>query len=437
MTGGSSSPYGAAAREALGFIDSLHAADPPLWAVDDGPQARPQHSLYHGAAGVILVLLELHATDGDDGLLERAVAAGDTVATAVTARGELPVDCSRGWSGYAFVFNELAKASGEQRFADAARHCFDAIDRQSQPIGSGIGWIEPMPFSELSGFTGDRELWDLSVGAAGVLLALLYAADEGVVPGAVERAEAVARRLVEVGIHTDDGTRWQMMPDIPWPFSTPNFAHGGAGVGYALLQLHRRNGDPDLLDAAREAARYTMSRSTPIGDHGGRLVCHVEEASPWIYYLGACHGPAGTGRLLLELAEVTGHAAYLDDVAALADGIDAIGAPEQRSPGLWNNHSQCCGDAGIGEFALLAARRTGEQRYLDLARCCADVILAASESDGRTRRWRFAEHRSQPGFVQAQTGYMQGAAGIASFLNHLQTTLDGEPVKIRLPDWPA
>ena len=31
---------------------------------------------------------------------------------------------------------------------------------------------------------------------------------------------------------------------------------------------------------------------------------------------------------------------------------------------------------------------------------------------------------------------MQGAAGIASFLIHLATTLQGRPVKVTLPDWP-
>ena len=114
----------------------------------------------------------------------------------------------------------------------------------------------------------------------------------------------------------------------------------------------------------------------------------------------------------------------------------STGAPEARSKGLWNNHGQCCGDAGIGDFALLMAARTGEAAYRDLAARCADVILAHSElTDGR-RRWRHAEHRDRADFLQAQTGYMQGAAGIASFLIHLATTQAGAPVKIPMPDWP-
>lgn len=48
-----------------------------------------------------------------------------------------------------------------------------------------------------------------------------------------------------------------------------------------------------------------------------------------------------------------------------------------------------------------------------------------------------AEHRDRPDFIQAQTGYMQGAAGIASFLQHLDGVEAGRPVKLAMPDWPA
>ena len=118
------------------------------------------------------------------------------------------------------------------------------------------------------------------------------------------------------------------------------------------------------------------------------------------------------------------------------EGLQSTGAPEQRSKGFWNNHGQCCGDAGVGEFALLMAARTGEAAYRDLAARCAQVILDQSEVVGSGRAWRHAEHRERPEFLQAQTGYMQGAAGIASFLLHLATTDAGAPVKIAMPDWP-
>ena len=39
-------------------------------------------------------------------------------------------------------------------------------------------------------------------------------------------------------------------------------------------------------------------------------------------------------------------------------GLLSTGAPETRSDGFWNNVSQCCGDAGVGDYALHSYRAT-------------------------------------------------------------------------------
>jgi len=69
--------YGQAAREALNFIESQRTG--AVWRTNDHPKARPAYSLYHGAGGVILLLLELHAQSGEAELMERALAAGAVV----------------------------------------------------------------------------------------------------------------------------------------------------------------------------------------------------------------------------------------------------------------------------------------------------------------------------------------------------------------------
>ena len=48
-----------------------------------------------------------------------------------------------------------------------------SLKAQATELGSGIGWIEPAPFSDITGFTGDREIYDQSVGAAGAGLVFL------------------------------------------------------------------------------------------------------------------------------------------------------------------------------------------------------------------------------------------------------------------------
>ena len=59
-----------------------------------------------------------------------------------------------------------------------------------------------------------------------------------------------ADRLLEVGEKTKDGYRWLMMVDMAFPFTAPNFAHGGAGVAYFLADLFRETENQEYIDAA-------------------------------------------------------------------------------------------------------------------------------------------------------------------------------------------
>ena len=418
--------------------------------VDDVGQRVPEatettHSLSHGTAGIVLFQLELHRATGDHTHLDRAVSAGDAIVADLAGRSFLTCGIYSGWPGHVFVLNELAKASGQPRFADAAVECLERLIGQAEQLGSGIGWVEPMPFSEITGMTGDREVLDLSVGAAGAGIVLLYAHREGVHDKALGWAIAVADRLLEMSVESDDGPNWLMMADMPFPFTASNFAHGGAGVAYFLAELFRETQQQHLLDVAVAAADYVLTQSVPSVPAGGVtsdtrpafLVRHSRESRPPdLCYLGVCHGPAGTGRLFHLLGELTGDARWAEALDANLRGLLATGAPEVRSDGLWNNFGQCCGDAGIGDFALGLYSATGRADHLDLARRCGAVVLDAGEVIDGGRFWSHAEHRSRPEHLEAQTGYMQGAAGIGSFLLHLATIHRSTPSKIALPESP-
>lgn len=432
----------AMAVETEAFINSLRVdggADAGVsWRQTSGPDARSDTSLYHGSAGIIVFLLELAQATGDSSYRQRAEDAGRTLAARLRAKTWASVAFATGWPGYAFAMETLAEATGDEEFRAVAVDCLDRLVAQSQEIGAGMAWVEPMPFAEITGKTGDREIYDLSVGAAGAALMFLHAHRNGLHPRGLEWAVSVGDRLLEVGDHTPDGTRWGLMADMPFPFTAPNFAHGGAGVGYLFAQLFEATGDQRHLDAAISAARYVMSRSHSVGEEAA-LVCHTEEQQPPIFYLGECHGPAGTWRLLATLGRVTGHEQWMKSARILLSGMKAIGAPATRSAGWWNNHSQCCGDAGLGDSALAMWQATGDDGYLDLAIACADVVANQSSIGVDGRWWMQAEHRARPKFTQAQTGYMQGAAGIGSFLVHMATSsaagvAEGANPRIWFPD---
>lgn len=410
------------------------------WRRTAEPTSKPTESLYYGSAGIILFYLELHQATGDSQHLETAVRAGDTLLRYVASVEFLTVGIYSGWPGQIFVLNELAKASGQARFRGGAQQGLAALLSQATELGSGLGWIEPMPFSDITGMTGDRELLDFSIGAAGAGSLLLYAHRQALAPRALDWAIQVADRLLEMTVQTPAGRSWQMMADMPFPFNASNFAHGGAGVGFFLADLYRHTDNPAYLQAAIETARVTQSNTSPSGE--GHLVCHTDD-SPDLFYLGVCHGPAGTGRLMHLLHEITEDDEWAEWMHANMTGLLATGAPEVRTGGLWSNYSQCCGDAGIGDYAISLFRLTKDPRYLQLAdRIAAFLLKSGVEPDDRDGphdgglAWAQNEHRARPSFLETQTGYMQGAAGIASFLLNLATVEQEATSKIMLPDSP-
>jgi hypothetical protein len=52
-----------------------------------------------------------------------------------------------------------------------------------------------------------------------------------------------------------------------------------------------------------------------------------------LYYLGFCHGPAGTARTFFELHKVTGDAEYQLWTDRLAQDVIQSGIPENQTPG--------------------------------------------------------------------------------------------------------
>jgi lantibiotic modifying enzyme len=402
------------------------------------PDSKPTHTFYHGSAGIIAFYLELFLATQDETHRNTALAAGDDLLAYVQKQAEAEkfITCGffSGWPGYVFTLNELYKISGDKKYLTGAELALARLTAQASELGSGIGWVEPIPFSDITGIKGERELIDFSVGAAGAGLIYTYAHRNGFGADALERAIQTADRLLEVGEETPDGTSWLMMVDMAFLFTAPNFAHGSAGVGYFFADLYKDTQDQRYLDAAISAADYVMTKT--FEQDQGFLVCHNEEEDPArTFYLGVCHGPAGTGRLMFLLSELTGDKKYFVWLEKNFLGLESTGAPEIRSRGLWQNHGQCCGDAGIGDYALYLFNETKNPHYLEFAqRVATHMVDVADPSKGLS--WDQAEHRGQPDFLEKQTGYMQGAAGIGSFLVHLGTTLKEKPVKLVMPDTP-
>jgi hypothetical protein len=144
----------------------------------------------------------------------------------------------------------------------------------------------------------------------------------------------------------------------------------------------------------------------------------------------------GTARAFHGLARITGDERWLSWVQCGAQAILNLGIPENRTPGYWNNVSQCCGDAGVGDFFLSLHNLHGEAGHGDFAQRIGEYLVANATREEESVHWVQAEHRTRPDYVMAQTGWMQGASGVGAFFLHLDGLNKGRKDGVVFPDSP-
>ncbi len=390
-----------------------------VWPADPKTPASVERALYNGFPGVVVFLLELYYATGDRRHLDEALKGAAELAAAVPADAADMRDAGlyTGLAGIGFVLEETHRAARDARFRSAAQHVLELVKTSAKPMGNGVEWSEST---------------DIISGSAGIGLYLLRAARTFDDRAAGELAAKAGRRLIERGEPQHGGLKWGIQPSVQSKY--PNFSHGAAGVGYFLATLYGVTKERAFLDGALAAAKYLDAVARK--ENGGWLAFHHEPNGEDLFYLSWCHGPPGSARLFYRLHDVTKDPAWLDRVHGCARGTIATGIPEQRTPGFWNNISQCCGNAGVGEFFLAMHQLAQRPEYLAMAeRCAADTVNRATvESDGL--KWVQAEHRVQPNLLIAQTGFMQGAAGVGTFLLHLDAQKRGKKPAIVFPDNP-
>jgi len=394
----------------------IATAEGVTWPADPRDANSVVRNLYSGTPGVVLFLLELHHATGESAFLDEARRGADDLA-AHLATGEFDGGgLYTGVAGRGFVLAETWRATGDTKYRDAARLAVQVLRDNALVAGNGIEWSDSA---------------DIISGGAGIALFLLYAARTLDEADAVDLALRAGRRLVALGRPAGGGLEWAISPRVPNLY--PNFSHGAAGVAYALATIHTVTGEKELLDAALAGAHYLDAVTDRTS--GCRIFHHKPDGED-LFYLSWCHGGAGTARLFYRLAEATNDTAWLDRIDCFARGITSMGAPVARSPGYWDNISQCCGNAGVGEFFLSIHRLWPDRGYLGVARRAADDILTRATQREGSLQWVQAEHRVRPELLVAQTGHMQGAAGVGTFFLRLDALRAGRTPRVTFPDSP-
>jgi lantibiotic modifying enzyme len=411
--------YKDVAIDAAKWIRTSRVSTPfgTAWPSDPRNPKTVSTALDNGSPGVVLFLLELYAATGEAAYLDDARHGADDLITKITTEPQSGL--YEGIAGIGFTLGETWRATRDEKYRRGALATVRALQDRASPVGKGVQWSNTT---------------DIITGGAGIGLFLLYADQTLHAPDALALAVRDGDRLIDLAAPANGGARWPT--DVRSQRSMPNFSHGTAGVAYFLATLFKASHEARFLDAAYAGARYLRAIATTEGNVC--LIPHDLPDNPGLFYLGWCHGPPGTARLFYQLYTITNDATWLTWLRNSANGIMKSGIPEQRTPGFWNNVGQCCGNAGVAQFFLDLYGVMKDRAYLEFAtRMTADLVARATRDGGGTR-WVQAEDRTQPDVLVAQTGYMQGAAGIGTWLLHLDAAQHARAPFVRFPDspWP-
>lgn len=260
---------------------------------------------------------------------------------------------------------------------------------------------------------GDRAL-DVAHGVAGTLLGLLALVDvgssgddgskDGRASELLDRARLCGAHLLDNRLASkDDGAGVWLWEKAPRPLG--GFAHGAAGIGYALARLAGRAGQPELLAATREAIAW--ERSLWVESEGNWL--DRRNGDEAMFWNGWCHGAPG---IVLARSGVFPFFERSDDRRLVEDdirrGLDRLLDPEPSPV----DHV-CCGVFGRVDIALSAASALGDPDLGRRARELASRAVERARTEGGFR-W---EPNQEPGRVVP--AFFVGDAGVGYTLLRL------------------
>ncbi|MFC2160028.1 lanthionine synthetase LanC family protein [Acidobacteriota bacterium] len=409
--------YLAAAVGAANWMESsaVQSEYGKIWPAVPDESTIQDNWLYSGNSGIVLFFLEMFHTTGDAQYLDAAHAGADHLMSILSE--ENSAGFYSGISGIGFALFETYKVSKDVKYLEGFETCIQFLRDSAKEIGQGIEWSPTT---------------DLISGTAGAGLFLIYAFKETKDLSILNLAELAGKRLIELGETVDNGMKWAMNPD--YPRYMPNFSHGTAGIAYFLASLYMETEKEEFLLAAFSGANYL--KAAALTEDDVCLIFHNEPDGEDLFYLGWCHGPVGTARLFYRLFQITQEQEWMEWVEKGAAAILESGIPEEAVEGFWNNVGVCCGSAGVADFFLSLYQITQKKDYLDFARRLTHDLLSRKTKTDSGMKWIQAEHRVRPDFLQAQTGLMQGSAGIGLWLLRLDAFDKDRIPQILFPDNP-
>ncbi|MFK7782553.1 lanthionine synthetase LanC family protein [Psychroserpens sp.] len=410
----SSTDWVSLAMKTENYIQKAKYSSPygTTWKVmPDSLESIGRLALYNGTPGVILFYLELYQATNNKEYLKEAESGADFLIDNIPY---VKPGLYTGLSGIGFTLKELYKITNDSKYKNAVIKIVELLESSSESSPNGIHW---------------GKVNDIISGSAGIGLFLYDISDEFNYKKADSLAILVAEGLIDNAVDTLGGFRWKISSSHSKYMD--NFSHGTAGVSYFLSETYLRTKNKKFLNAALKAGNTLNELSNDKG-----YISHHIPGGEELYYLSWCHGPAGTSKLYYSLYKSTGNEKWLDKILLSANSLMQEEITTQQLPGFWNNVGKCCGSTGVAEHYLWLYNTFGNDEYLNFSNQMTTQIIANSSTENNQMKWVHAENRRDTTEIAAQTGLMQGSAGIGMWFLRFDAFKNNREYSVKLPDEP-
>ena len=301
--------------------------------------------LYEGLPGVLLFLHYFDAITGEDRYRELASSGLDSLKTLIEGHQAWDgLGGFAGWGGVIYSIVHIGMLRNDPQLLAAAEAIVPKI---------------------LRAVPSDNQL-DVIGGSAGCALALRSLQSVRPSSAAVAAAAACGERLLAARTNCDHGIGWLCAGSPKTPLS--GFAHGNAGIAYALCAVTQMTGDTRFHQAARDAIAYERTLFVP----EVRNWRDLRQDSAAGFATAWCHGAPGIA--LGRLASLR----QINDAATRAEIETGLLTTAATSFGA--EHTLCHGDLGNADILLNASEITGDLRWRDHARQQAGRVLRSASA---------------------------------------------------------
>jgi type 2 lantibiotic biosynthesis protein LanM len=288
----------------------------------------------------------------------------------------LMLDLYDGLPGVALFLAHLGAITGEQRYTQLAKEACATMLRRLEEYKSfvtsiggfngwggmvytlanlGVLWHAPELLAQaedivdlLPSLIEQDKHFDLIAGAAGCIAGLIALYQQVESPRVLSAAVRCGMQLISHAQKTECGVGW-IIPKQHAPLS--GFAHGAAGIAWALLKLSALTGNEDFQTTALAAIAHERSLFSPQTGNWRDLRAQAQSTSSAneneeCFMTAWCHGAPGIGLARLSTLQ------QLDDEDIRQEINAALNTTLKC--GFGRNHSLCHGDLGNVELLLQA-----------------------------------------------------------------------------------